>query len=40
MKNKILILILASAFTFFIYSLTKGYLIKHDIEKNGKISIG
>nr|WP_199002863.1 hypothetical protein [Flavobacterium sp. ASV13] len=40
MKNKILVLILASAFTFFIYSLTRGYMIKYDVEKNGKISIG
>lgn len=40
MKNKILILILALGVTFVIYSISKGYLIKYDIEKNGKVSIG
>lgn len=40
MKNKILALILILAFTFFAYSIVKGYMMKYDIEKNGKISVG
>lgn len=40
MKKYVLGVILASIFTFIIYNIVFGYMQKHDVEENGKETVG